>query len=86
MTNPTDYDFTGKIISFSTKDDALAVKNCRFQTIQSRVFVTGEIAKGSTTNDWAENVKCAIAWNEVRDLMIFNSEQEYILAMENSYK
>jgi len=77
-------DFTGKVVSFGSVDDNLAMKNISFESQLGRVFVVGEIPNGATNNDWAVGRPCAIAWETVTDYMIFESESQYSELIEKS--
>lgn len=81
MNEIDDLGFTGKIVSFGQSDDVLAVRFLRFEWQHGRLFVTGEIPKGTTSNDWAERRPCAVAWDQVTDYMVFDSEEQYVEAM-----
>lgn len=70
--------FEGKVVSFSSSEDTLAIKDIKFKTLNGRLFVVGTIPKGATTNDWAAERPSAIAWDVVTDYMIFDSEEQYI--------
>jgi hypothetical protein len=78
--------FKNKVVSFSAKDSVLALKNPFFVEIKNRLFVCGQIPKKATNNDWAKNKKGYIAWDEVSDFIIFESEQDYIKRMKKSEK
>ena len=70
--------FEGKVVSFSTDRDTLAMKNIRFGIQKDRLFVLGEVPGNATKNDWAANRPCAIAWDSIVDYIVFDSEQQYI--------
>lgn len=76
--------FEDKVVSFSTVDETLALKNIKLETIASRLFLTGEIPKGATRNDWAEGRSSAIAWDSVTDYIMFESENQYVELMRKS--
>ncbi len=85
LNNPIDeLDFTDKVVSFGTVGDTLALKNIKFQMQNGKLFVTGNIPKGATTNDWAINRPCAIEWNSVTDYIVFDNEQQYAELIEKS--
>lgn len=76
--------FDGKVVSFSTANDTLAMKNIKFEVQKNRLFVAGVIPKSATTNDWAEGRPCAVAWDSVTDYMVFDSESQYVELIANS--
>jgi hypothetical protein len=75
--NIDDLGFTGKVVSFGSVDDTLAIKNISFKVQNDRLFVVGDVSKGATNNDWAIDRPCAVAWGSVTDYMIFDSEEQY---------
>ncbi|MEP3248084.1 MAG: hypothetical protein ABJN40_05800 [Sneathiella sp.] len=79
-------DFDGKVVSFGSVDDTLAIKNIRFEYQNDRLFVLGIVPEGATDNDWAVNRPCAIAWDSVTDYMIFDSEAQYVELMAKTNK
>lgn len=76
--------FAGKVVSFGSVDDTLAIKNIKFSLQNERLFVVGEVPKGATNNDWAVGRPCAVAWDSVTDYMIFDSEQQYAESIAKS--
>jgi len=76
--------FAGKVASFSTVDETLALKNIKLEIIANRMFITGEIPKGATQNDWAKDRPSAIVWESVTDYIIFDSEDQYVQLMKKS--
>lgn len=70
-------DFNGKVVSFSTLENTLAVKDIEFKILKKRLFIVGTIPRGATNNDWANGRNCAIAWDSVTDYIVFDSEQQY---------
>jgi len=84
LTNNNELDeqnLVGKVVSFSSDENILAIRNLRFEIQHDRLFAIGEVAKGSTINDWAMGRKCAIAWDAVTDYMIFDSEEQYVKSL-----
>jgi len=78
MSNKIENMFSNKIVSLSTSaDDSMTIREATFELIHDRLFVVGQISKGSTTNDWALGRPCAIAWSSVIDFMIFDTESQY---------
>lgn len=77
-------DFTGKVVSFSTAEDSLAMVDAKFMTQENRLFIVGVIPKGATKNDWAEGRPCAISWDAVTDYMVFDSEDQYVELISKS--
>lgn len=77
-------DFSDKVVSFGTANDNLAVKNISFEKVFGKIFVKGVVPKGTTNNDWAAGQKCAISWDTITDYIIFDSEDEYKRALDES--
>ena len=69
--------FDGKVVSFGTAADTLPMKDIVFQEICGRLFVSGKIPQGSTVGDLARGKSCAVAWEAVQEVIIFESEQEH---------
>ncbi|NKF50334.1 hypothetical protein G3R49_07070 [Shewanella sp. WXL01] len=84
MTEITENIFLDKVVSFSSNEETLAMKNVTFKTIQNRLFVVGNIQLSATIEDLAHNKACAIAWDSVHDFIIFDSEHEYSQWIEAS--
>ncbi|ROR98671.1 hypothetical protein EDC56_3404 [Sinobacterium caligoides] len=82
--NIDDLGFAGKVVSFSSANDTLAIKNISFQCQNERLFVVGDVPKGATNNDWAVDRPCGVAWDSVTDYMIFDSEDQYAKLIEKS--
>ena len=72
-----DIDFSGKIVSFGTAGDTLAIKNPKFEVQFERIFVVGVIPDGATNYDWAVERPCAVAWDSVTDYLVFDSEEKF---------
>lgn len=70
-------EFIGKVVSFSTSEDTMVLKNIEFRSINSVDFVFGTIPKNTTKNGWADGKTAGIAWNRVLDFMIFDDEETY---------
>ena len=70
--------FEGKVVSCGTAQDNLAVKNVTLETIEGRLFIVGQVPNGTTTNDWAADRGCAVAWDAVTDYILFDSEEQYV--------
>jgi hypothetical protein len=73
--------FQGKVVSFSSDEETLAIANISIEELLGRSFIVGTIPNGGTTNDWAEGKVCGIAWDSVSDFIIFSSIEEYKIAM-----
>lgn len=80
----TDSNFLGKVVSFSTCADTMALENVTFQSIGNCDFVVGQIPKGSTKNGWADGKTAGIAWQSVTDFIIFDSADSYVEFLEIS--
>ena len=85
MKNKIEKMLTNKIISLSTSaEDSITLKDASYDLIHNRLFIIGQISKGSTTNDWALDRPCAIAWESVVDFMIFDTESQYEAMIEKA--
>lgn len=76
--------FKGKVVSCGTAQDNLAIKNVTLETIEGRLFIVGQVPKGTTTNDWAADRECAVAWDSVIDYILFDSEEQYVESKDKS--
>lgn len=76
--------FDGKVVSFSSDEETLAIANVSVEDILGRLFIIGTIPNGGTTNDWAEGKTCGIAWDSVSDFIVFNSVEDYKVSMSLS--
>ncbi|MFK8029251.1 MAG: hypothetical protein AB8G18_03365 [Gammaproteobacteria bacterium] len=84
MTNNNDDWYAGKLVSFSTERDTLALKNISFEIRNGRTFVTGNVPAANTKNDWAIERPAGIAWDAVTDFIVFDSEDQFIELMAKS--
>ena len=76
--------FKNKVVSFSVGADVLAIYVNNIEELAGELFILGNIASSSTTNDWAEGVFCGISWNKASHFLVFSSEDEYNNAMKKS--
>ena len=74
----------GKTVTFSTATDTLAIKDCKFKTLNNRVIIVGKIPKTATSNDWAVEQSCAICWDAITDFIVFDDELTYVEKMKKS--
>ncbi len=77
-------DIEGKIVSFGTPNDTLAMHIKSIKLLCGRYFVFGTIPSGATMNDAGKGVNCAVAVDSVIDFMIFEDESKYIRFMEET--
>ncbi len=75
-------DFQGKIVSFSAAGEILAIHNPKFLEIGGRLFLIGTIPNGATEKDSAAGNQCGVAWEDVSDFIIFETEQQYLSFMD----
>lgn len=76
--------FDGKVVSFGTANENLAIKDIKFEYQNGKLFVIGVVPANATTNDWAKGIRCAIAWDSITEYMIFDSEEQYAELIEKS--
>ena len=77
--------FIGKVISFSSNQESLALKVEEIRNYEDdRIFICGKITRETTRNDWASGKTGCIRWSEITDFIEFESEEEYIKAMKIS--
>ncbi|MFW5640507.1 MAG: hypothetical protein ACOC0H_05025 [Thermodesulfobacteriota bacterium] len=58
-------------------DDAVLLREARFDIQADRVFIVGRFCEGATANDWATDVGTAISWDAVEQYLIFDSLEDY---------
>ena len=78
--------FSGKTVSVSISEDSCNhdLVNPVFETQGGRIFITGRIAKNSTDSGWSDGKVGAIAWDNVTEYVIFDSDEEYQAAIKKS--
>lgn len=69
-------------------DDAVLLRDARFDIQADRVFIVGRFCDGATANDWASDIGTAVSWDSVEQYLVFDSLEQYYsrasLAMEKS--
>ena len=58
-------------------DDAVLLREARFDIQADRVFIVGRFCEGATDNDWATDVGTAISWDAVEQYLVFDSLEDY---------
>jgi hypothetical protein len=79
-------DFTGKCISLRMfeSDHSHDLHNPRFEYQAGRLFLIGTIPPGSSDSGWDVNQIGAIAWEGVRNYVLFDSIEAFTRAIEIS--
>jgi hypothetical protein len=74
-------DFSGKIILLYLTDRSdehnVVLQNAVMENQAGKLFVVGQFAEGTTTNDWATGIQTAVAWDNVEQYLVFDSIEDY---------
>ncbi len=72
-------DFSEKTVVFTIngRESGHTLEKPTIELQAGRLFVVGTIPKGGSTNDWAEGVTGAVAWDQVTDYLVFDSPENY---------
>lgn len=75
-------DFLNKLVSLyltnATEERGVVLDNPTFELQGGRLFLIGNIAEGTTENDWAAGIPSAVAWDRVEQYLIFDSLEDYL--------
>lgn len=79
-------DFSGKCLSLRIHDSEHSHDLCdpRFEYQGGRLFLVGTIPPGSSESGWDANQKGAVAWDAVRNYVLFDSLDAFTRAVEIS--
>jgi len=79
-------DFTGKCVSMMLIDETHShdLNNPHFEYQGGRLFIIGTIPESATDSGWSGNQIGAVAWDRVRDYVLFENIETYIKAVEKS--
>jgi hypothetical protein len=77
-------EFVGKTVSFGLSTDSYAITDVEIKVIAKKVFLSGKIPKGATTNDAGKGKVCGVSWDSVTDYLLFESEDDYVKWMNES--
>lgn len=77
-------DFAGKCISMMLIDeeDSHDLNNPHFEYLGGRLFIIGTIPEIATCSGWSGNQIGGVAWERVRDYVLFESLDAYIKAAQ----
>lgn len=74
-------DFDDKIVLFyltgRSDDQTVVLAQASFANLGGRIYVVGEIADGTTANDWAAGIQTGVAWDQVEQYFVFDSLDHY---------
>lgn len=79
-------DFTGKCISLMLIDEIHShdLNNPHFEYQGGRLFIVGIIPEISTVTGWSGNQIGGVAWDRVRDYVLFQNFESYVEAVQKS--
>ena len=79
-------DFSGKCISMTLIDEEHShdLDNPHFEYQGGRLFIIGTIPEIATDSGWSGNQIGGVAWDRVRDYVLFDNLETYIEAVQKS--
>ena len=79
-------DFSGKCISMMLIDESHShdLNNPHFEYQGGRLFIIGTIPEIATTSGWSGNQIGGVAWDRVRDYVIFENFEAYLECVRKS--
>jgi len=79
-------DYSGKCLSMSLIDDDAShdLFDPHFENQGGRLFIMGTLPKGSSDSGWNDNKIGGVAWDRVKEYVIFDSLEEYHAAVKIS--
>ena len=80
--------FEGKCLSISIKDDTYNhdLLDPYLEYLGDRIFIIGTIPKGATDSNWTKNKTGAVAWDSVKEYIVFDNFEDYKKATSISEK
>lgn len=78
--------FSGKCISMMLINESHShdLNNPHFEYQGGRLFIIGTIPEGASESDWSGNQTGAVAWDRVRDYVLFDNLETYTNAVKKS--
>lgn len=80
MTDPPPFEFTDKILHVryarGRKLVEILLEQCRLEQQADRTFLVGKWLRSDNTS-WNSGLSVAIAWDSVRDYLLYESLEEY---------
>ena len=69
-------DFSKKVVSCGIigNEHTSAVERPRFEMQGGRLFLVGTVPRGGSSRDWSAGVVSAVAWDQVTDYLMFDSD------------
>lgn len=79
-------DFSGKCISMRLIDEPHShdLNNPHFEYQGGRLFIIGTIPEIATDSGWSANQTGGVAWDRVRDYVLFENIDSYTQAVKKS--
>ena len=79
MKNTKYPDFTGKFLALSVigDDHTLTMDSPRFELQGDRWFIIGSVPQGVSNGDWSQGALRAVAWDQVKHYLVFDSADHY---------
>lgn len=79
-------DFSGKCISLMLIDEKYShdLNDPHFEYQGGRLFIVGIIPEISTSSGWSGNQIGGVAWDRVRDYVLFQNFESYLEAVQKS--
>ena len=72
-------DLTGKIVLLylAHRDHETTIEAPVFEVHSGRLFLAGRVPNGGSQNDWLAGLKVYIAWDQVQEVVVFDSLDDY---------
>ncbi|MBI9083576.1 MAG: hypothetical protein JEZ11_08255 [Desulfobacterales bacterium] len=72
-------DLSGKIVLLylEHRDHETTIEAPVFEEHSGRLFLVGRVPTGGSQNDWLGGLKVYIAWDQIQEIVIFNSLDDY---------
>lgn len=80
-------DFSNKVVYVQQiqRDHGVALENPVFEILADRLFLAGVIPEGGSANDWLAGLVSYIAWDDVQEIVVFDSMEEYISRLSRGW-
>lgn len=72
-------DFSNKIVLLylENRDHETTIEAPVFEVHSGRLFLVGRVPNGGSQNDWLAGLEVFIAWDQVQEVVVFDSLEDY---------
>ncbi len=79
--------FAGKVVFIykANRENDVALENPRIEIHNGRTFLVGIIPDGGSANDWMSGLTAYVAWDQIEELVIFDSIEDYFSRLSQSW-